>query len=440
MKTKTLLINLPCYLSMKDFVENDYGYNPSLGLLAIAEYLGLFEFETKVIDYNYTNIDYESLERIILDENYSVVGITAYTENLNLVLKFSKTIKKINKHITVVVGGPHATLKPEDIVKSRYVDCVTVRDGEATFLELLSYFEFGGEFIPKQALEGVIFNNEPYKIRDNVTDLSLLPIINRDKMDSSKYKNVVTIYSSKGCPGKCIYCAASFISGARYRIRNVYSIFLECWLIYYQLNKTVDRLFFIDDTFTVHKKRTKDFCHLVKKYNYPLLWSCESRIDVMKKETIDLFTESNCYAIQFGVESGSQYVLDTIKKNIDLAHLEEIVSYASKYAMEIFLGFMLGHYVDTIETMQDTINYIKRMLKINQYVQYSVSINTPFPGTWQYEHANEIGLTITDFDYSHYNLITPVIKTKFFDKVVLEKLFEQANALRVTNNMEKESK
>lgn len=160
----------------------------------------------------------------------------------------------------------------------------------------------------------------------------------------------------------------------------------------------------------------------------------------MKKETIDLFAESNCYAIQFGVESGSQYVLDTIKKNIDLAHLEEIVSYASKYAMEIFLGFMLGHYVDTIETMQDTINYIKRMLKINQYVQYSVSINTPFPGTWQYEHANEIGLTITDFDYSHYNLITPVIKTKFFDKVVLEKLFEQANALRVTNNMEKESK
>ncbi len=101
-----------------------------------------------------------------------------------------------------------------------------------------------------------------------------------------------------------------------------------------------------------------------KKYNYPLLWSCESRIDVMKKETIDLFAESNCYAIQFGVESGSQYVLDTIKKNIDLAHLEEIVSYASKYAMEIFLGFMLGHYVDTIETMQDTINYIKRMLKL----------------------------------------------------------------------------
>lgn len=94
MKTKTLLINLPCYLSMKDFVENDYGYNPSLGLLAIAEYLGLFEFETKVIDYNYTNIDYESLERIILDENYSVVGITAYTENLNLVLKFDRNNKE----------------------------------------------------------------------------------------------------------------------------------------------------------------------------------------------------------------------------------------------------------------------------------------------------------------------------------------------------------
>ena len=205
---------------------------------------------------------------------------------------------------------------------------------------------------------------------------------------------------------------------------------MECWLIYHQLGATVDKLFFIDDTFTVHKRRTKEFCNLVTTYKLPLLWSCESRIDVIDYSSIDLFAQSSCYAIQFGVESGNQDILDTIKKQINLEHLADIVGYADRYNLEIFLGFMLGHYPDTPETMQDTLDFISRMLSINKNIRFSVSVNTPFPGTWQYEHADEIGLTIFDPDYSHYNLVTPVIKTEYFDKDVLVDYFDRANAIK----------
>ena len=96
MNTKILLINLPCYLTMKEFVDNDFNYNPSLGLLALSEYVSLFGFEARVIDYNFEEIDYAVLEEAICQEGFSVVGVTVYTENLDLVLRFVKKLKKID--------------------------------------------------------------------------------------------------------------------------------------------------------------------------------------------------------------------------------------------------------------------------------------------------------------------------------------------------------
>ncbi|MCD8055033.1 MAG: B12-binding domain-containing radical SAM protein [Lachnospiraceae bacterium] len=433
MKTKILLINLPCYLTMKDFVDNDFNYNPSLGLLALSEYVSLFGFEAKVIDYNFGEIDYAALEEMICEEGFGVVGVTVYTENLNLVLKFVKKIRKIDPRIKVMAGGPHATLKPDEIIKSRYVDFVMAKDGEASLLELMMYLEYGEKCITEEHLEGVISKRCRNRERENVTDLSLLPIINREHAEIDRFKNLVTLYSSKGCPGRCIYCAATFISGAKYRVRDVYSIFLECWLIFHQCGQSISGLFFIDDIFTVQKTRTKEFCRLIREYEFPIYWSCESRIDVINEESIDMLAESKCCAIQFGVESGDQEILDIIGKHIRLDHLEKIVSYAAQYELRIHLGFMLGHYPDTEETMRKTLDFIRKMLKINGNINYSVSINTPFPGTWQYEHADEIGLEITDHDYSHYDLITPVIRTEHFDEAMLRQLYQESGSLRTEN-------
>lgn len=433
MKNKLLLVNLPCYSTMQDFVENSYQYNPSLGLMAITEYISMFGFEAYVRDYNYENMDYVSLLDFINEKEITVIGVTSYTENLNIMLKFVRIIKQQKSNIKIIVGGPHATLRPEDIIKSRFVDAVMSKDGESIFLELMIYYEYGNDLISLDKIDGIYYNQNKKKYKNSprevITDLDLLPVINRERVDAEKYKSIVSVYTSKGCPAKCIYCSASAISGAKYRMRNIKNVFLECQVIYTQVNKETDKLYFIDDTFTVNLKRVKEFCSLVHEYDLKMLWSCESRVDVMNENIADLIAESHCFSIQFGVESGNQTVLNNIKKNIKLCHLEKMVAYMKKYKIGIFLSLILGHYCDTEETMLETVELAKRLSSVNPNVEFGISINTPFPGTWQYEHADELGMKIIDNDYSHYNLVTAVIETENFSKDELQNMHKRANSM-----------
>ena len=84
--------------------------------------------------------------------------------------------------------------------------------------------------------------------------------------------------------------------------------------------------------------------------------------------------------------------------------------------------------------MRETLAFIRKMLRLNPNLNYSVSINTPFPGTWQYDHAEEIGLEITDHDYAHYDLVTPVIRTGAFDEALLRELYTEACGLKAYHN------
>ncbi|WP_281532251.1 B12-binding domain-containing radical SAM protein [Anaerocolumna aminovalerica] len=433
MKNKVLLINLPCHSTMQDFVDNSFQYNPALGLLAITDYLSMFDFEAFILDYNYNEINYGELFDYINKKGVTMIAFTAYTENLNTMLKFIRIVKKQFRNVKIAVGGPHATLRPEEIIKNQNVDFVLSRDGEATFLELMLHLEMGDDLISLDKIKGLYYSAGEKKIQNEdrqvVSDLNLLPIINRERVDTKRYRSIVSIYSSKGCPAKCIYCSASAISGAKYRMRNIKNVFLECQVIYNQMEPDTDKLYFIDDTFTVNVKRVREWCSLCNEYKLKMKWSCESRVDVMNEEIIDLIAGTDCFSIQFGVESGNQEVLNKIKKNIKLSHLERIVDYVKQYKIGIFLSLILGHFCDTEETMMETIELARRLRKLNPNVEYGISVNTPFPGTWQYENADKIGLRITDRDYSNYDLITPVIETEHFNKARLEELRNVANSL-----------
>lgn len=432
MEHNLLLIALPCETAMKDFIEDTYDYNPSLGLLAINSYLSMFDIDCYIIDYNYEELNYDKLETFIKENGISVVGVSSYTETQEAMFSFMKFIKSINPAIVTVTGGAQATLNVNDVIKNRAVDFVITKDGEAPFLELMIYLEYGEKQLQKDDIAGLYYKEKRTllgKPGNNILDLDLLPVINRELVDINRYSKTITIYSSKGCPGQCIYCAASFISGARIRMRDEDIIFLECQLIDKQIpyEEGPLEIFFSDDTFTVNPKRVRRFCEMCQKYDINMVWSCESRVDVMTIELVDLLAISKCYSIQFGVESGNQEVLNKIRKHINLGHLEKIISHAKQYPIEIFTSFILGHYCDTDETMIQTITFAKHLKKLNPNVNYVVSINTPFPGTYQYDHPDEIGIEIIDRDYSHYNLMTPVFRTKNFGPEKLLELQKLAN-------------
>lgn len=431
MKNNILFVNLPCHSTLKDFVENDFQYNPALGLLALTEYIELFGFNCYVRDFNYQEIMYHKIFDLIEEKGITVVAVTTYTENYHMMFKFMRMIKAYNPELITISGGPHATLRGTDLIKNRNIDYVISRDGETTITELIAYLEYGSSLIDLDDIEGLIYRRsnqvEINPERPQVSDLDLLPIINRERVDIGQYRDIISVYTSKGCPANCIYCSAASISGSRYRMRCVESVFLEGWVIYHQLPNKQSKLYFIDDTFTVNKRRVQQYVELYHKYQFPMPWSCESRVDVMTEELADLIGTSNCFSIQFGVESGDQEVLDQIRKNINLDHLIKMVNYIKQYPVGIFLSFMIGHFCDTPESVSRTIQLAKSLSQSSSNITYGVSINTPFPGTWQYEHAEEIGLEIIENDFSKFNLTTPVIRTKYLSEQQLNDFYLEAN-------------
>ncbi|HOV26302.1 MAG TPA: radical SAM protein [Pseudobacteroides sp.] len=415
-----LLINLSVKQQVEKFVENEVGYNPAIGLLSIATYMEMNGYRANVLDLIYEKINIDGLINKIAETSPILIGISAYTENYKNVLETAKQIKCLYGDVKIAVGGAHATLVPNDLIKSRYIDFVVLKEGEPTFLELAEAVSTDEEAIRYEDIDGLVFKRgkeiNKNKYRKPIKDLDLLPIIKRELVDINRYNGTVNISTSRGCPANCVYCAATALSGATYRTRDVRNVFMEIVLIKHLTGDKTKYVYFVDDTFTGIKDRIHTFIRLMNEYKPDVKWSCESRIDIMTEELFKEMVESGCYSVQFGIESGNQEVLNKIRKNIDLKDAKRKIKYASQFDIEICLSFMLGHYCDTKETMLDTYKFIEEVCSQNSNIKIGVGFNTPFPGTWQFSHKDELGYDILEKDYSNYTLLQPVIETENFSR------------------------
>lgn len=429
-KCDVLLINLGNSTILQ---KNDTGDAVflNLGCLSIKSYLNLYGHSVRYVDYNMEKFDYSSFSDIICCEtNLLLIGINVFTENKNDVIKIARFIKKVNPNVKIAVGGPHATLACDDFLSCMAIDFIVIGEGESSYLEIIEMLKGNDEIQPTDITNVLVNRRELFvkKALTRIGDLDLLPIINREYCETRTRSSLLNVYSSKGCPAKCIYCSATALAGATYRVRDVRSIYMEIILAENVLG-CKPFVYFVDDTFTAMKKRIYQFTELIDKYSPGFVWSCESRMDVITEEMIDVMYEHGCNSIQFGIESGSQEVLNKIRKNIDLDKARRIIQYAAKYKMTIFLSFMLGHYCDTIETMEQTIEFMNEMKRENPNLGFGIAFNTPFPGTWQYEHAEEIGIKFLTKNYSMYDLNTVVIESLNYNKKEIQELYRKAEKI-----------
>lgn len=415
-----ILINLPVKTNMEKWVEETIGYNPALSLIHLGTFLELNGYNVDVLDLIYESISINEIIELINKQKPLLIGISAYTENYNECITLAKNIKLLYGDIKIVLGGPHATLSPEDIIKTKYIDFVSMKEGESTILELVEAIRSNEKLISFDDIQGIAFKRGKKiiknKYRRPMTNLDLIPIPKRELVRIDRYNKTVNITTSRGCPANCIYCAATALSGATYRVRNIKNVFLEIVMLKVLLKEKLQEIYFVDDTFTGIKGRVDSFIDLMLKFKPDIKWSCESRVNVMNENLLKNMADSGCYSIQYGIESGNQSVLDMIKKNINLEHAKDIIKITNNLGMEVCLSFMLGHYCDTIETMNDTYLFIKEMCTSFNNIKIGVGFNTPFPGTWQFSHKDEIGLNIVENDYSNYTLLQPVVETDNFNK------------------------
>lgn len=400
-----LLIKPPHKEVYKDFksVATEY---PPLGLAYIAAVLEKNGFTVKITDMPVEGVSENQLVSILKEFKPSIAGITATTPTIGYSLKLAALCKKELPDILIVIGGPHASAIPEQVLADRNVDFVIHGEGEYSFLELAEALKDGKEF---NNILGISYK-EDGKIKNNparpfIENLDELPFPARHLLPMKKYFYVdakawpmTTIFTSRGCPGRCTYCSAHLIFGRGFRARSAKNVVDE---IEQLVKEGFMEIHFLDDTFTLERDRVIEICDEIKKRSLKFLWCCPNgvRVNMVDMELLKRMKEAGCYSLAFGFESGNQQILNKIKKGITLEQSKNAIRLAKAAGMETWGFFMMGLPGDTEQTVRDTIDFAKELDP--DIAKFHITI--PLPGTELFELWKKEGVIKTE-DWDKYGI------------------------------------
>lgn len=427
-----LLINVPmdCVLERREVVSRICSM-PPLGSLYIASYVENAGYKVSYIDLSVELYDKKEFFQAIKMVNPKLVGITTYVESWNIQNELASKIKEQLKDVVIIAGGHCASFCYEKLLENGLFDYAVKGEGEEACKGLCDFIvkkDIKLEDIPNLIYNdgnSIIFNTEK-----RINDINSVPFPLRSVLDLEKYSYPFTISTARGCTGRCIFCSAHAFWGNKVAIRSPENILEEIESVY--ITYGLKDFFIVDDTFTLIPKRTLEFCNLLKEFmdkkSIEVNWGCESRADVVTNEMLKKMKDVGCQMIQFGMESGNNKILSSIKKNITYQQIYKAVEMAYEVGINTNVSFIIGHHKDTLETIDETLEKavdLKR--KFNANVLFS--INTPYPGTELYERMNEFGIELLIDKYDHMGFDKVAIRTKNLSQNDIRRSFIKASEL-----------
>jgi radical SAM superfamily enzyme YgiQ (UPF0313 family) len=390
-----------------------------LGILYIASYLENKGYNVEVIDAEQQlltqNQTVEKIKEIADKHEYCYVGMSATTVCFNNTLELAKKLKERIPNLKIILGGVHVTALPEHAISFDCFDFGIIGEGEVTTYELLETLIYNGDV---NTVNGIVYKKDGNLIytppRELIKNLDELPFPARHLLKDitkyipglSDYKTlpVTNIITSRGCPGLCTFCSNA-VFGRTYRSRSALNIFQEIKEVLQKYK--VREIHFIDDTFLLNKKRVHELFDLCNNNNLKFTWSCYSRIDNVNPEFLKFLKQNGCWRISFGIESGDKRVLDDIRKRITLDNAYEVISYCNKIGIKTTGLFMIGHPTDTIESINNTINFAIK----TPFTDAACCISTPLPGSEQFKE-NFSQQDFSKIDFSKFNTMYSIITPK----------------------------
>ena len=462
---RVLLVNPPFYR----LLGSHYNAN-SLGIAYIASYLNKRGHDAWLYnadylsDKNYCNLkkifdnfsDYKSyfkkpdhelwheVKDKILSFKPEWVGYTAYTANISAIKIISEKIKARDSHIKQFVGGVHATLDKNLLNTLTAVDYSIQREGEEAVYALVENKD------PK-IIPGVISRGANSLIHNGLSpiikDVDGLPFPERDKLwgitDSEK-KNVDVSYINtiRGCPYKCTYCASPFHWDRKTtRLRSPESVIDEMrhlkenyWhgtkydysasanIAEKETLKIEDNtlVYFVDDVFTVNRKRVKKLLRMMIDQKLGMRWKCEARADHLDDEICELMAEAGCERVKIGFESGSDKILKQVQKLETREEMLEGANMLKRAGVPFSAYFMTGFPGETDDDVRQTIDFAKQV----EADYYSLSVLAPYYGTELYDQLIKNGhaLDKQPWEYFFHQSPVPMVNKKISTKVLQEYL------------------
>jgi len=376
---KLVLVNPP---------QNTKYAQPPMGLATIAAVLVGRGYQATVVDANALRLEPEDIIPYVADAD--VVGLTAMTPTVNAAVNIARQVKRANPDLLVILGGPHATLLPEEtLTAAPEIDAIVRGEGEETVIELLQALQHER---PLNDILGITYRKDGEVVsnpaRPTNADLDSLPFLAYDLLPWQRYRPhpphgrafpFAAIITSRGCPYRCTYCSKP-VFGTKFRAQSPQRVLEE--IAFHMGSFGAKEIAFYDDVFTLDKKRAYAIADSIMKQGLRIHWTCETRANLVDRELLRHMKQAGCYGVAYGIESASPDMLnDTLGKDITLEQVEEAIRYSQEVGLQTTGYFMLGSPGETPESINKTIQFAKSLQL--DFAQFSLTI--PFPGTRLYE-------------------------------------------------------
>lgn len=357
---------------------------------------------------------WDHFRTVLAQRDPDVVGVTLMSVDYNPARKVIAIAKATKPDIVSVIGGPHVTIALEDALRIPHVDYLVTREGEVTFPRLLRLIEEGTP--PSHRV-----------LRGEPPNLDEIPFADRAlfldewrkwgyELESPEVPFVAelpapfaTVIAGRGCVYNCAFCkpGEDYLFGKRTRRRSVENVIAE-------LHELVDRygiasFMFHDDCLTEDRPWVKAFSECYKEEGFRMPFFCQSRADIIvtHEDMVARMAAAGLRGYFIGFESGSDRVLEFIRKGTTVEQNLQAARVCRKYGIKIWANYMMGLPTENREEVMDTV----RMMKEIDPDYYSPAFFTPHPGTDLFTYAAEHKLSrITDYDSYRRNPTEPKIK------------------------------
>jgi len=364
---------------------------PPLGISYIAASLQKAGHDVHLIDCTF--LERKSALEKSLAVKPEVVGIYCMVSMFDECLWFARQLRPHCR--LLVAGGPLPTCDPEPFLE--YFDVVVRGEGEQTMQELLRTYEEASEL---ELISGIVYRTDPYwpakgrliytPARAFTKELDQIPFPARELLPNESYikygkkkysYSITTVMSTRGCPFRCEFCS-NVVFGGSYRERSPQNVVDE---IEAALELGYDRISFADDVFTMKKDRVIGICKEIRRRGLHFNWECLGRVDALDYPLAQEMKEAGCTRIFFGIESGSDQILELMDKKITTDEALRAVNAAHQAGLQVGAFFILCYPGDTDDTVLQTIHFATAL----PLDYLGLSMPYPLPGTDLYKRTKD---------------------------------------------------
>ena len=358
-----------------------------LGLAYISAYLIDNKIDVSVIDAWAEEISFEELETRISQTKADIIGIYMVSPRYNEAKKTIELSRRALPGSVIVVGGPHPSAVPIETLKEiSQLNICAVGEGEITMLELVKCFQNDSNL---STVDGIVYREKntgkiiTTKPREFIKNLDTMPFPARHIFPLKKYKThppygrknpYFSMITSRGCPFHCAYCSKDVFREI-YRASSPQKVCDEIEELILKYNAR--EIHFYDDDFTMDMRRAEKICDEIIRRNIKISWSCTTRVNLVDEKLLEKMKTAGCWLISYGVESGNQKILDSIKKGTTIEQIVSAFELTRKIGISTLAYLIAGLPGETMETIQETVSLAKKIKP--DFVSWGILV--AFPGS-----------------------------------------------------------